>query len=209
MAKLVLALVCLIWCGVNGAAQANSVVAAGASAGNAGNVLAVPVTHNRLSLDVVVMDKEGKPVSGLEPSDFTLLDNNEPRKILGFRRTDGFAGSRVDPPVEVILLVDAVNLPYQAITQQRLEVEKFLRRNNGQLGLPTSVFLFSSEGLHVQPAPSKDGNALATMLDKSKGTVRARDLSGGVFSLQEQFDDSFKAMKGIAENEARSLAARC
>jgi len=157
----------------------------------------------RISLDVVVTDKAGKPVGALEPLDLTLLDNNQPRKILSFRRTDGSTGNRFDPPVEVILVIDAVNLPYQAVTLQRLEVEKFLRLNNGQLAFPTSVFLFSSQGLLVQPAPSKDGNALAKLLDKSTGTVRARDLSGGVYSLVEQFQDSFKTMQGIAENEAR------
>jgi VWFA-related protein len=139
----------------------------------------------------------------LAPLDLSLLDNNQPRKILSFRRTDGSTGSRFDPPVEVILVIDAVNLPYQAVTLQRLEVEKFLRLNNGLLAFPTSVFLFSSQGLLVQPAPSKDGNALAKLLDKSNGTVRARDLSGGVYSLVEQFQDSFKTMQGIAENEAR------
>jgi VWFA-related protein len=157
----------------------------------------------RISLDLVVTDKTGKPVGELEPLDLALLDNNRPRKILSFRRTLGSRGSQFDPPVEVILVIDAVNLPYQAVTQQRLEVEKFLRLNNGQLAFPTSVFLFSSQGLHVQPAPSKDGNALANTLDKAKGTVRARDLSGGVYSLVEQFQDSFKTMQGIAENEAR------
>ncbi len=157
----------------------------------------------RLSLDVVVTDRAGKPVAELEPTNFTLLDNDQPRKILSFRRTDGAVGSRFDPPVEVILLLDAVNLPYEAVTLQRLEVEKFLRLNNGQLAFPTSVFLFSNQGLHVQPTPSKDGNALAKMLDASTGTVRARDITGGVYSLAEQFQDSFRTMQGIAENEAR------
>jgi VWFA-related protein len=157
----------------------------------------------RISLDVVVTDKAGKAAGELEPSDLTLLDNNQPRKILSFRRTEASTGSRFDPPVEVILVIDAVNLPYQAVTSQRLEVEKFLRLNNGLLAFPTSVFLYTSEGLHVQPAPSKDGNALAKVLDKATGVVRARDLSGGVYSLNEQFQDSFKTMQGIAENEAR------
>lgn len=169
----------------------------------------VPVTtaqapeKRRISLDVAVTDKTGQAVGDLEPFDLTLLDNNQPRKILSFRRTDSATGSRFDPPVEVILVIDAVNLPYQAVTLQRLEVEKFLRLNKGQLEFPTSVFLFTSQGLHVQPAPSKDGNALAEVLDKANGTVRARDLSGGVYSLVEQFQDSFRGMQGIAENESR------
>jgi len=178
---------------------------AGAPAATAAPAPAVAPTADpvRINLDVLVTDRAGKPVGELEPFDFTLLDNNQPRKVLAFRRTDGVAGNKFDPPVEVIILLDAVNLPYQAITQQRLQVEKFLRQNGGKLLLPTSVFLLSSQGLRVQPMPSKDGNALAEILDKSSGTVRARDLSGGVYSINEQFQDSFKAFQKIAENEAR------
>ena len=163
-----------------------------------------PVAKQRpIFLDVVVTDNSGKPVADLEPFDLSVLDENQPRKILGFRRTDGVVGSKLDPPVEVIIVLDAVNLPYQAATRLRLEVDKFLRENGGHLALPVSIFMFTSEGLRVQPAPSKDGNALATMLDQSTGTVRARDLSGGVYSLQEQFQDSYKAITGIAENLSR------
>lgn len=158
--------------------------------------------RNRIALDVTVADKAGATVGDLEPFDLSLQDNGQPRKILSFRRTDGATGNQADPPVEVILVIDAVNLPYQAIALQRQEVEKFLRLNNGKLAYPTSVFLFSSQGLHVQPAPSKDGNALAGILDKTTGTVRARDLSGGVYSLAEQFQDSFKTMQQIAAYEA-------
>jgi VWFA-related protein len=154
-------------------------------------------------LDVVVSDSAGKTVSDLEPFDFSVLDENQPRKILGFRRIDGAVGSKADPPVEVDIVLDAVNLPYQAAARLRLEIDKFLRENNGHLTQPVSIFIFGSDGLRMQPAPSKDGNALATMLDQSVGTVRARDLSGGVYSLQEQFQDSYKTVSGIAENMSR------
>ena len=155
-----------------------------------------------IALDVLVTNRAGKPVAGLEPTDFTILDNNEPRKILAFRRTDGAIGSRIDPPVEVIIVLDAVNLPYQGVTQLRLDVEKFLRQNGGHLAQPTSLFIFSSQGLHVQPAPSRDGNALATMLDQATGTVRSRGTAADVFGLAEQFQASLKTIAGIAENEA-------
>lgn len=172
--------------------------------GTAPNVPGAAATQQRpIFLDVLVTDGQGKPVSDLEPLDFSLTDENQPRKILGFRRTDGAIGSKLDPPVEVILVLDAVNLPYQAASRLRLEVDKFLRENDGHLTQPVSIFMFTSDGLHVQPAPSKDGNALAKMLDQSTGTVRSRDLSGGVYSLQEQFESSFKTISGIAENLAR------
>jgi hypothetical protein len=39
----------------------------------------------KVKLDVAVTDAAGKPVAGLQPWDFKLLDNGEPRKILSFR----------------------------------------------------------------------------------------------------------------------------
>ena len=157
---------------------------------------------SRINLDVLVTDKARKPVGELEPSDFTLLDNDQPRKILGFRRTDGVAGSKVDPPVEVIIVLDAFNVPYQAVTLQRLELDKFLRSNDGHLAQPVSIFVFSSDGLRVQPAPSRDGNALAAALDHV-GPVRAMDSASGVFGEVERLNTSVQTMQGIAENEAR------
>jgi VWFA-related protein len=166
-----------------------------------GAAQAAPAAQPRpIFLDVVVSDRTGKPVGDLEPFDFSVMDENQPRKILGFRRVNGIVGSTNDPPVEVIIVLDAVNMSYQAATRLRLEVDKFLRANDGHLSQPVSIFMFTSEGLRVQPAPSKDGKGLADMLDQSDGTVRARDLSGGVYSLQEQFQDSFKTISGIADN---------
>jgi len=157
----------------------------------------------RISLDVQVNDAAGKAVPDLEPMDFSILDDGQPRKVLSFRRTDGVSGSKFDPPVEVILLLDAVNLPYQAANLQRVDLQKFLRQNGGKLSQPTSIFLFGSTGLRVQPAPTTDGNALAAMLDQSTGTMRSRGTAAGVYGLAEQFQTSVKTIEGIAENEAR------
>jgi VWFA-related protein len=151
-------------------------------------------------LDVLVTDRSHKPVTDLEPFDFSVLDENHPQKIMGFRRTDGATGSKIDPPVEVIIVLDAMNLPYQPVTRLRLELEKFLRANDGHLAQPVSIYIFASDGLHVQPTPSKDGNALANIVDQAGGTMRAREITGGVYALEEQFKDSYKAITGIAEN---------
>jgi VWFA-related protein len=157
----------------------------------------------RIGIDVLVTDKGGKPVPDLEPTDFSLLDSAQPRKILAFRRTNGVAGNRFDPPVEVIVVLDSVNMAYQAVTLLRLQLEKFLRENDGHLAQPVSVFVYGSDGLHVQPAPSKDGNMLASMVDTSKGTVRSRATAAGDYGLAEQFTSSIQTLKNIADNEAR------
>jgi VWFA-related protein len=160
------------------------------------------VANHHISLDVLVTDKAGKPVSDLEPFDFSILDNNQPRKVLGFRRTDGRIGNKIDPPTELIIVIDAVNMAYQGVTLMRLEVEKFLRRNGGHLAQPTSVFIFTSDGMRIQPQPSQDGNALASMLDQSTGTVRAMSTAAGVYGQGEQFSFSTRTLKTLAENEA-------
>jgi VWFA-related protein len=152
---------------------------------------------------VLVTDRAGKPIAGLEPTEFKIVDNDQPRKVLGFRRTDGTTGSKVDPPIELIIVLDAVNMPYQAVTLLRLQVEKFLRQNDGHLSQPTSVFMFTSDGLRIQPQPSKDGNALAAMLDQSSGTVRSMGSAAGSIGQGEQFNVSTQTLRGIADNEAR------
>ena len=43
-----------------------------------------PVTDkNRIILNVVVTDKKGQPIPGLQAGDFTLLDNGQPEADLG------------------------------------------------------------------------------------------------------------------------------
>lgn len=158
---------------------------------------------SRVSIDVLVTDKAGKPVPDLEPTDFVLLDDNQPRKVLNFRRTNGTVGNKFDPPVEVIIVLDSVNMAYQAVTLFRLQLQKFLRQNGGHLTQPVSLFVYASDGLRVQPAPSKDGNALAAMLNTSVGTMRSRATAAGDYGLAEQFTSSIETLKGIAENEAR------
>jgi len=46
-------------------------------------------TEGMLKLDVVVTDSSGKPVTGLRPEDFTLLDNGLPEKVVKFHAFDG------------------------------------------------------------------------------------------------------------------------
>lgn len=123
-----------------------------------------------IHFDVVVTDRSGKPVTGLEARDFTLLDNGQPAKILSFQASDGFT-AKPDPVVEVDLLLDQLNLaPDQASTAER-EIDKFLRRNGGHLAQPALVYVLSNDGLAATSGPSTDGNAVAAEL-ASKKTMR-------------------------------------
>jgi VWFA-related protein len=143
-----------------GFAQQNPPLAEEAARPAAVSSLPTGTAEGLIRLDVVVADKSGKSVPDLKPSDFTLLDNGEPEKILSFQAFDGIS-ARPDPPVEVILVIDTLFLPPHLIPLAKNEVEKFLRRNNGHLAQPVSIFLLSETGLSSTPQPSTNGNVLA------------------------------------------------
>lgn len=160
-----------------------------------------PISEGKIRLDVVVDDGAEKPVLGLEPWDFTILDNNLPRKILSFR---AYSGQTVpDPPVEVILVMDMVNLPFQQVAITRQEIERFLKENGGHLMQPVTLLLLSDAGMRVQARPSVDGNALVSVVSQIKGNIRTIDSAMGGEGLLERFQLCARQMTAIAENEAR------
>jgi VWFA-related protein len=157
--------------------------------------------EGRIQLDVVVTDKAGKPVPGLELQDFILKDDDQPAKILSFHAAAA-AVENGSHPVEVIVLLDAVNLGFQTVAQSRDQIAKFLRRNEGHLAQPVSVFLFTDDGAKVLLQPSMDGNALAAQLEKTDAGLRTvgRSAQYGDF---DRFDLSLKWISDIAKSEAK------
>jgi VWFA-related protein len=111
-------------------------------------------------LDVTVTDKSGSPVPGLKAEDFTLLDNGQPQKLVSFRTHDE-AANKVNEPVEIILLIDALNLTSKQAAVAKQEAEIFLREDQGRLKFPAMVYRLTDKGLWASEQPSTDGNALA------------------------------------------------
>jgi len=153
--------------------------------------------ERRITMDVVVTDKTGKPVTGLERGDFTLLDNNRGDENFTVEGMDGVT-HRDARPAEL----DAVNQGHDLVVYQRQEVAKFLRQNGGRLAMPTSVFLFTDTGVQVQPRPTTDGNALAATVEKMDLSWRFVDRRGGEAGRIDQFLLSLKLFSEIVESEA-------
>ena len=162
-------------------------------------------------LDVVVTDPSGKPVAGLDAKDFTLLDNGKPNKILSFQAFDGIS-AKPDPPVEVILVIDTLNLPFNLALHEREEIERFLRQNNGHFAQPVSVFELSDDGLSTLAHPSGDGNSLAADLahHRELGVISPTSRSGlrGEPLAAMSFEDppalsALKALRSILTTERR------
>lgn len=160
------------------------------------------IPQGKIKLDVMVNDPSGRPVTDLEPWDFKILDNGQPRKVLSFRKFDGVQ-VKPDPPVEVILVIDMLNLPFQQVAFVRMQVDAFLRQNGGQLKQPTSVALLTDAGLRVQPRPSTDGNAIASVVAAIKEHVSTINQAMGGEGWVERFQRSARAMDNIAQNELK------
>jgi VWFA-related protein len=106
-----------------------------------------------ISLDVTVTDKSGRPVTGLEAKDFTLLDNGQPQKILSFQAFDAITTKPV-PAVEVILVINLSSMSDQQAEAAKHEAEKFLRSNDGHLAQPVSIYLLTNSKTVVLTGPS-------------------------------------------------------
>jgi VWFA-related protein len=160
------------------------------------------IPEGKIKLDVMVDDSAGKPVPGLQPWDFKILDNNQPRKVLSFSAFSD-AGVKPDPPVEVILVLDTLNLPFQQVSFVRGEIGEFLRQNGGKLKQPVTLILLTDAGIRFQPRPSTDGNAIASVADGIKGSMSTINSAMGGEGYVERFQRSARAMDNIAQNEAR------
>ena len=163
---------------------------------------AVPAQQNpppsrRITLDVVVTPKSGAPVSGLGQQDFTILDNKTAQPIVTFNAITGRQA-----PIEVVLLVDAVNTNFTNISYERQQIDKFLRADGGRLPYPTSLAIFTDTGSQVQQQSTRDGNELSAALDQT--TIGLRDIhrSAGFWGADERLNLSLNALQSLAARES-------
>lgn len=148
-------------------------------------------------LNVVVASKSGQPVSGLRQQDFAILDNKAPQTITSFAAVDNGQA-----PVEVVVVVDAVNIGYENVARQRQEIEKFLRMDGGHLAFPTTIAVSSDKGIEMQPEFSRDGAALRASLEQSDIGLRNIRRSAGFYGAEERFTISLHSLEQLVMQEA-------
>jgi VWFA-related protein len=149
---------------------------------------------------VQVTDKSGAAVRGLQKQDFTVLDDKQSKAIQSFVAVDNATSAT---PVEIVLVIDAVNTSFTAVTYERSELKKFLLQNGGKLAQPVSLVVFSDNGTKMQEGSSRDGNALASLYDQYETGLRYLNRSQGVYGAAERFDMSIKTLMSLVSYEEK------
>ena len=154
---------------------------------------APPGPERRINLDVQVTDKKGNPIRGLQEQDFTILDDKQAKKIASFRAVDATSSVTAEP-VEIYLVVDAVNTNFGTVAYERDQVKTFLQQNGGKLAWPVALVVFSDNETKIQGGFSRDGNATAALFDQVESGLRTITRSQGFWGDQERLDMSLKAL---------------
>jgi VWFA-related protein len=154
---------------------------------------AAPPDGDGIHLDVVVTAKSGSPETGLQQQDFTILDNKVPQTITSFRALDG-----TQTPVEVIIVIDAVNAKYITVSYERDQIDKFLRADEGEIVYPTALFVLTDTGLQTVEDFSKNGNQLSAALDKYTVSDRLLRRSAGFYGAADRYQISLGALHELA-----------
>lgn len=171
----------------------------GTATGNATPVARPPVDR-RIMLDVVVSDKHGNPIPDLQQSDFNIVDDTQARAILSFKASP----SKTDEePIQAIFLVDAVNTAFRGVSVARQELEKFLRRDGGQLPMPTSLVILTDTATDLQKAPTRDGNSLADTVKANDPGLRVNNRSQGFYGAADRMQISLRALEQLTSYEGK------
>ncbi len=154
--------------------------------------------EGRLTLDLQVTNAKGQAVHGLTLSDLRLSDNGAPRDLTSLHE---IAGRTSQPPVEAILILDAMNASFESVGILRQGVDRFLKQDGGHLPIPISLVFLTDTGTRISK-PSVNGLELAEDLGKLRTPLRVLDSAQGVSGAMDRLQRSLKALEMVATYEA-------
>lgn len=179
--------------------------------------------QRRIHLHVVVTDASGKPVTGLKPEDFTVLDHDESQKIAAFE--DENKSTIGNDAVHGLIVLDAINGGKGGVERVRKELVKMLGQGQGPLAYPLEMAVVSDAG-NRESKPTTDRGALIKDLTELTRNVHSTDCDlaapgndlrdsriGAEFlglmnsaqarwdCLNSHLDESLNALKSLAEEQ--------
>lgn len=147
-------------------------------------------TAGQMTLHVTVDARSGNPAEGLTAADFTLLDNKKQQPITSIREVK-------NQPTRIVIVLDAVNLPYTEVSFARQQLSQFFSANDGKLAQATTLAVLQDTGMQVQPMFTTDGNALRSSLDKFSIGLRGITRSTGLYGAEERMQISLTTMRSL------------
>lgn len=153
-----------------------------------------------ITLDVRVTDKSGATIRGLQQSDFTLLDDNKPQEITSFQAVGDPENKSAGPPIEVVLVVDAVNISFQDVAREHPQIHNFLTIEGGDLIHPLSLIALTGNGTKIVAEGSTNGNDMAAEFDHFQTGLRDFNTGQGAFGDAERFNLSVNTFDSIAKS---------
>jgi len=158
-------------------------------------------------LDVVVADKAGHMVTNLSRDDFQVSENGTPQEIRNFDAPHKIDTIPVTAPKDkfgrenwgsaplTIIVVDAMNTPFEETAYSRQQVDRYLKSQPGLLKQPTIILWLNDSGIHPVTSFSRDRDALITATDGHKPSVPDKFNRGAVV---EQLSASLSAIQQLA-----------
>lgn len=151
------------------------------------------LTEHRIVLNVEVSDATGRMAPDLSQADFTVLDNEQPLKLVSFAPVKG---STAKPPPHVIVVLDAVNNSGRRLHSFERDLREFLKQGEGPLAYPFAIGILTGSRIDVGDS-SQDRNVLLADLATRTSHLEA---SGCIADqLRGDFIDPSHLYAGVGE----------
>jgi VWFA-related protein len=165
-------------------------------------------------LDVVVTDRNGKPVLDLKKKDFSIVEDKVTQDIRSFSPPAEHVPPPESPeirsardlvkagniPINLIIL-DELNTPFEDMSYGRFSAEKYLKAQPARLPSPTTVLSLSDSGFKLLHDYTEDRDELVQAVHKHMPALPFTLMKGGGTGPDagDQFARCLGAMLQIAQ----------
>lgn len=157
--------------------------------------------NDSIVIPVEITDKSGRPISGIEASDFKLFDNNEPRTLLDFHAVDAAHPPAV--PIQVLFVIDAINSNFEMVAQERDGLSAFLKQSPSTLANPTTITILRNSGLKQVGHTTQDPKELLAAVTAAQSEFRVLGSAAGLYGIAERRRQAVQLIENLAAAEAK------
>jgi VWFA-related protein len=181
----------------------------------------IQVTSRLVVLDVVVTDKQGRPVTDLTKDDFNITEEQKPQQIKHFEGPDSHTlptGDLVHSTADLpkigaapvdILVLDELNTNFEDNAFSRYSIDTFLK-NQGKTMPPTTLLVANDKSFMVLKDYTQDRMVLEAALkrDPVEYPQRMSRNGGGGPDAMVRLAQSLETLQSIAQASAGTVGRK-